>query len=65
LNHILGARKKSVYCYDFETGKFLMRFDGLRVASRALNLKDPFYIRYRIDKFKPLDVTIDNIKYKI
>jgi len=65
LNHIIGARKKAVYCYDFETGKYLMKFDGIRLATRALNLKDSFYIRYRIDKIKPLDVKIDNKKYKM
>jgi hypothetical protein len=54
-----------VYCYDFDTGKYLMEFDGMRIAARALNLKDSFYIRYRIDKNKPLNVTIDNLKYKI
>ena len=42
-----------------------MKFDGIRIAVRALNLKDSFYIRYRKDKNKPLNVTIDNIKYRI
>ena len=42
-----------------------MEFDGIRLAARALNLKDSFYIRYRMDKNKPLNVTIDNIKHRI
>lgn len=44
-NHVSGARKKSVYCYDFNTNKYLMEFDGLRIAARALNIKDSAYIR--------------------
>lgn len=54
-----------MFCYDFDTGKYLMKFEGIRIAVRALNLKDSFYIRYRMDKNKPLNVTIDNIKYRI
>lgn len=65
INHIIGAKRKSVYCYDFDTGKYLMEFDGIRIAARALNLKDSFYIRYRMDKNKPLNVTIDNLKYRM
>jgi len=64
-NHILGAKKKAVYCYEFETGKFLMMYSGLRIAARALNLKDSFTIRYRLDKNKPLQVEIENIKYNV
>jgi GIY-YIG catalytic domain len=64
-SHIKGARKISVYCYDFETKKFLMEFDGLRIAARALNLKDSFYIRYRLDKDKPLKVKIGNNCYNM
>jgi len=61
----LELKKKSVYCYDFDTGKYLMEFDGIRIAARALNLKDSFYIRYRMDKNKPLNVTINNLKYRM
>jgi hypothetical protein len=62
---MIGAIKKSVYCYDFNTGKYLIEFDGIRLAARALNLKDSFNIRYRMDKNKPLNVNIDNINYRI
>jgi hypothetical protein len=65
INHMIGAIKKSVYCYDFNTGKYLIEFDGIRLAARALNLKDSFNIRYRMDKNKPLNVNIDNINYRI
>jgi hypothetical protein len=39
INHILGARKKRVFFYDYDTGEFLMEFDGLRIMMRALKLK--------------------------
>jgi hypothetical protein len=42
-----------------------MEFDGLRIAARALNLKDSTYIRYRLDKNKPLNINIDNTHYKL
>jgi len=65
INHIIGAKKKCVYCYDFDTGNYLMEFNGIRIVSKALNLKDSFYIRYRMDKNKPLNVTINNLKYRM
>lgn len=64
-NHIAGSKKKTVYCYDLETGKYLMEFTGIRIAARALNLKDSFIIRYRMDKNKPLVVEIEGKKYNI
>jgi len=57
-NHIAGARKKPVYCYDFETGKYLMEFSGLRIMARALNLNNAHLIRRRLDKNIPLNVTL-------
>lgn len=54
INHILGARKKDVYCYDFKSNEFLFKFEGLRIAARALNIKNYNYISYRLDKNKPL-----------
>jgi len=30
-----------------------MELNGIRIAARALNLKDSFYIRYRMDKNNP------------
>ena len=42
-----------------------MEFAGIRIAARALNLKDSQLIRYRIDKNKSLNVEIKNIKYNI
>nr|YP_010990987.1 GIY-YIG homing endonuclease [Pappia fissilis]WOX61260.1 GIY-YIG homing endonuclease [Pappia fissilis] len=64
-NHIAGARKKPVYCYDFETGKYLMEFSGLRIMARALNLNNAHFIRRRLDKNIPLNVTIDGADYKL
>jgi hypothetical protein len=59
------ARKKPIFCYEFETGKFLMEFSAIYIAARSLNLKDSFIIRYRLDKNKPLLVEIDNKIYNI
>jgi hypothetical protein len=42
-----------------------MKFNRIRIAAKALNLKDSFYIRYRMDKHKPLNITINNLKYKM
>lgn len=42
--------KKPVYCYDYNTQEYLMEFEGIRIAARALNIKDSFSIRYRMDK---------------
>jgi len=30
------AKKIPVYCYDFDTGKFLMEFGGMRIMGRIL-----------------------------
>lgn len=65
LNHISGARKKPVYCYDYHTQNYITEFEGLRIAARFLNLKDSTYIRYRLDKDKPIDVTFNNRNYKM
>ena len=64
-NHIAGAKKKSVYCYDFETGKYFMEFSGLRIMARALNLNNAQLIRRRLDKNKPSNVKIDGIDCKL
>jgi hypothetical protein len=42
-----------------------MELDGLRIAARALNFKDSFYIRYSLDKNKPLKVKIGNNCYNM
>jgi hypothetical protein len=42
-----------------------MEFAGLRLMARALNLNNAHLIRNRLDKNKPLEVTIDNKKYKM
>ena len=60
---MIRAKRKSIYCYDFNTGKYLKEFDGIWLSARSL--KDSFYIRYRMDKNKPLNVNIDNINYRI
>lgn len=64
-NHVLGARKKPVYCYDFETGRFLMEFTGLRPMARDLNIKSINNIKYYLDKNKVFSCSIDNVKYKM
>lgn len=65
INHILGAHKKCVFCYDWETEEFLMEFKGLRIMMRALNLKYLDAIRNKIDKNKPLQVTINGVNKKL
>ena len=36
INHSLGARKKKVFCFDRDTGEYLMEFSGIRVMERAV-----------------------------
>ena len=64
-NRRLGARKKPVYCYDSETGKFLMEFTGLRPMARDLNIKSMNNIKYYLNKDKVFSCTIDNVNYKL
>jgi hypothetical protein len=65
LKHVTFAKKKPVYCYDFENGKFLMEFSGMRIMGRILGKNSSNYIKYYLDKHKPLNCTIDNINYKM
>ena len=65
INLILGANKKRVYCYDWNTGKFLMEFNCIRVMMRALNIKYIDAIRLKLDKKLPLQVTIDSVNIKL
>uniref|UniRef100_A0A896Z1S3 GIY-YIG endonuclease n=1 Tax=Coniophora olivacea TaxID=85977 RepID=A0A896Z1S3_9AGAM len=58
---VAGSRKKPIYCYEFETGRILVEYAGLRIATRALNLKDSMSIRQRLNKNKPLEVVVENI----
>nr|YP_009517237.1 GIY-YIG homing endonuclease [Myochromella boudieri]AYE93150.1 GIY-YIG homing endonuclease [Myochromella boudieri] len=64
LNHVLGARKKKVYCFDWETSNLLMEFEGIRIMERAVN-KSTYYIRETLDKDKPFFCNINNINYKM
>ena len=61
--HILGANKKPVYCYNSVNGELLIEFEGLRIATRALGLKDSFYIRRIIDTNKTKKVNLNGIEY--
>lgn len=38
VNHILGANKKSVFCFDWVSGIFFMVLEGRRFLRRALNI---------------------------
>ena len=58
-NHVLGAKKKRVFCFDWETGSYLMEFEGIRIMMRALNIKNIESIRSKIDKNKPLPLNIN------
>jgi hypothetical protein len=42
-----------------------MEFEGLRIMMRVLNLKYVDAIRNKIDKNKPLQVTIDGVNKKL
>ena len=64
LNHSLGARKKKVFCFDWEIDSFLMEFSGIRVMARAIGIRHE-YIRAKIDKEKPLVCQYNNTEYKM
>jgi hypothetical protein len=61
--HISGAKKKPVYCYNSVNGELLTEFEGLRIATRALNLKDSFYIRRIINTNKTKKIKFNGIEY--
>lgn len=42
-----------------------MEFSGLRIMARALNLNNAHLICRRLDKNIPLNVTIENVNYKL
>lgn len=61
-NHILGARKKPVYCYDLEKKNLIMTFAGQRIMARELgvslftiqsylNQDRPFHCQYQEQKY--------------
>lgn len=60
-NHVLGAIKKPVYCYDSSTDKLFKGFKGLRIAARELGLSNIHGIRRRLDKNLPLTVIFKGI----
>jgi hypothetical protein len=59
------TEKENKYIFLYFTLALFFKVFNKRIATRALNLKDSFYIRYILVKKKPLDVTIDNKKYKM
>lgn len=63
-NHIKGARKIPIFCYDFNTNEYLMEFEGIRIAARALSIEFGI-IRYRLDKNKPLKVQISEAQFNM
>ena len=66
-NLVAGAIKKKVYCYDFETGKYLMEFQGLRLMGRILNISHKV-LEYKIKKKVALIATRaggEGITYKL
>lgn len=48
-NHVVGARKKAVYCYDYHTKEFLFMFEGARIMERALE-SGSAGVRRKLDK---------------
>nr|YP_010721243.1 GIY-YIG homing endonuclease [Cyathus striatus]WDS46394.1 GIY-YIG homing endonuclease [Cyathus striatus]WDS46429.1 GIY-YIG homing endonuclease [Cyathus striatus] len=63
-NHVLGARKKKVYCFDWETKAFIMEFEGIRIMERVVKINN-INIRQKIDTNKPFICCINNINYKL
>jgi hypothetical protein len=63
-NHILGAHKKKIYCYDWETKILLMEFEGIRIMERNVN-RNNAYIRQKLDKNKPFFCSIKGVNYKL
>ena len=63
-NHILGAHKKKVYCYDWESNKLLMEFEGIRIMARVVN-RNSSYIRQKLASKKPFFCNIQGISYKL
>jgi group I intron endonuclease len=64
INHSIGAIKKKVFCFDWNTGEYLMEFAGIRIMERAVG-KNNSYIRHKLDKNKPFLCTINNVEYKM
>lgn len=54
-NHLKGARKKVVYCYDVTTKKLVTTFESMRALSRQMNINRGILYR-TIDKNKPIYV---------
>lgn len=52
-NHIIGAKKKKVYCYHAITKEFVTSFDGIRIMQRELNLSYIAIIQRKLDTNKP------------
>jgi hypothetical protein len=48
-NHVKGAIKKPVYCYDAKTKKLFMTFPGQGIMTRACNLKSNTSILRKLD----------------
>lgn len=63
-NHILGAHKKKVYCYDWFTKILLMEFEGIRIMECNVN-RNNAHIRQKLDKIKPFFCSINGVNYKL
>lgn len=51
-NHIKGAKKRRVYCYDLSNMKFIRSFDGQRIMVRELKLSSTVLIKRKLDREK-------------
>ena len=40
MNHVKGAKKKAVYCYDLSNMKFVRKFEGQRIMVRELKISN-------------------------
>ena len=61
-NRIKGAHKKAIYCYDWKTDEFVVKFDGIRIASRNLDISTTALSR-KIDTDKVQHCTYNNVKH--
>ena len=63
-NHITGARKKAVYCYDYHTKEFLFMFEGIRIMARTLDI-GTISIQRKIDKNSLFRCVYNNKTYNL
>lgn len=49
-NHILGSKKRKVYCYDYYTKKLVCEYESIRMITKELNFGLNLSIYRKLDK---------------